>query len=109
MKLKEDHESSEILILEQASSPYVDNVFRNVVSELNEYAVKYVAKYPNYDFLTVSVNGHFFFKCSFMDKKSIGKGMNKKDAKQDAARQMLELVKKNDPVLRKNNNYNKQL
>ncbi|XP_044254548.1 uncharacterized protein LOC123005025 [Tribolium madens] len=99
MKLKEDHKSSEIIILEQTSLPRVDNVFRNYVGDLNEYAAKFGAKYPNYDFITVSVNGDFFFKCSFLDKESMGKGMNKKDAKQDAARQMLELVKKNEPVL----------
>ncbi|KYB27738.1 hypothetical protein TcasGA2_TC032955 [Tribolium castaneum] len=76
-----------------------NNLFRNFVGELNEYAAsRYGAKYPSYDFLTVSVDGEFFFKCSFANEESIGEGMNKKDAKQDSARKMLELVKKNQPV-----------
>lgn len=87
-KLGAAGKSPDIMIIERPVTPV--SLFRNYIGDLNEWASKYGERYPVYETATVTVTGEFFFKCCFMDKITFGKGLNKKDAKQDAAREMLE-------------------
>ncbi|XP_063906592.1 uncharacterized protein LOC135125150 [Zophobas morio] len=94
----------QILILQTSTPPSpVARSFTNHVGELNEFASKRGLQYPNYECVTGTATGEFYVKCSFLEKDILGKGMNKKDAKQDAAGKMLELINVTDPVILINN------
>jgi dsRNA-specific ribonuclease len=90
--------ATQIVVLEQ-SPLRIEKPLKNYVGELNEYSSKNAIKYPEYECVTVSMAGECFFKCTFMGKSFFGKGMNKKDAKQDAAKKMLDLVKSSEPFV----------
>jgi dsRNA-specific ribonuclease len=90
--------ATQIVVLEQ-SPLRIEKPLKNYVGELNEYSSKNAIKYPEYECVTVSMAGECFFKCTFMGTSFFGKGMNKKDAKQDAAKKMLDLVKSSEPFV----------
>lgn len=66
--------------------------FINYVGKLNELASMHGKPYPVYhDNLMPNVNGNFLTLCNFLNFCSEGYGLKKKDSKQDAAKNMLEL------------------
>ncbi|KAJ8912139.1 hypothetical protein NQ315_013188 [Exocentrus adspersus] len=63
----------------------------NYVGKLNEIANTYQKPYPIYHEEPVPIRGKFLTRCSFLQYVCDGYGYNKKDSKQDAARNMLEI------------------
>nr|XP_023013605.1 uncharacterized protein LOC111503507 isoform X1 [Leptinotarsa decemlineata] len=65
----------------------------NFIGQLNELASAKAKPYPSYEEGLVAINGQFWVKCQFLEWKSLGYGNNKKSAKQNAAKGMLEILK----------------
>lgn len=64
----------------------------NYVGRLQEYSQKNNKAMPIYEETTTSVKGTFVCGCEFEGKKVTGFGKNKKDAKQDAAKKMFDIL-----------------
>ncbi|KAG5888029.1 hypothetical protein JTB14_027824 [Gonioctena quinquepunctata] len=64
----------------------------NYVGKLNELASTSGKPYATYEDEVIPQNGKFYVKCHFLEWKSEGYGVNKKSAKQDAAKKMLEML-----------------
>lgn len=73
----------------------------NYVGDLNEYASSNNTAYPAYkDKISNDLTkGMFMMECSFLDLESRGYGANKKQAKQAAAKEMLEKIKILKPTI----------
>ncbi|KAJ8939750.1 hypothetical protein NQ318_004163 [Aromia moschata] len=68
----------------------------NYVGKLNEYASTNGVPYPTYNDSVIPINGVFLTHCQFLNFITDGTGLKKKDAKQDASRKMLELLRTED-------------
>ncbi|CAH1173796.1 unnamed protein product [Phaedon cochleariae] len=80
-------QSSSISIGNQNSPP------DNYVGKLNEYCSTHGKPYPQYQDNIVPLNGRFIVHCHFSKFVTDGLGLNKKTAKQESAKKMLELLK----------------
>lgn len=76
--------------VEELESNFENLSFSNYVGELNEFSSKSGLPYPEYQEEHELGNGIFHIHCSHITYQTMGEGKNKKDAKQIAARNMLQ-------------------
>ncbi|XP_066262285.1 interferon-inducible double-stranded RNA-dependent protein kinase activator A-like isoform X2 [Euwallacea similis] len=85
-------ETSTICLLPTITSNINMSPKINFIGKLNEFcAGKYA--HPTYSDGHTVMSPYFIIECRFQEYKTEGKGQTKKEAKQDAARQMMQLVK----------------